>query len=168
MIGILVFKMVLGVAMQLPPADLATPMQRLARIDAEILGRDPCEGTGLCCALNPVFGPKDVDAIVLPKIGTEVVHLRLLREFPNLRRVRVQRYISEEERKILQESVTKDTLIAATVRKSDGSFELLQRRKRRTYLIDPVTGEPIKDVPGLADDASAEPMNKSLSDVPPP
>lgn len=160
MIGSLIFEIVLGAAMQLPPADLATPIQRLARIDAKILGRDPCEGTGLLCALDPVFGPKDVDAIILPKIGTDIVHLRLLREFPNLRRVRVDRYISEEEYMILESSLSTNTLIAATVRKSDGGFEHLRTRKQRTYLIDPVTGEPIKSVPELADDVSAHPISK--------
>ena len=57
----------------------------------QIEGRDPCYGSGLCCALLPANTNDEVHYVTLPVGPWNATHIRLLGRFPNLKHVRANR-----------------------------------------------------------------------------
>lgn len=78
-------------------------LQTLRNAGYVIQGRDPCEGTGLCCELLPAKREAEVYYITLPNSEWQSDDVQLMRQFPNLKQIRADRTVTESEYAILKE-----------------------------------------------------------------
>ena len=84
-------------------------------------GRDPCDGTGLCCALLPANIDSEVYYVTLPNKGWDLDDLRLLNRFTNLKHIRAGREISKVEYDTLRKLIRTEDCLLFNVRNDDGS-----------------------------------------------
>ena len=127
-----IVSLMIAVSFGTPPhlVDFRNVLQRFDDAGIQTQGRDPCAGTGLCCALLPVRVPTDVYYVSLPARGFNNEHLRLLRHFPNLLHVRCQRDLSEAEHQLIRSNVPTGTWLLYNVRTNDGTVD--ERRSIRS------------------------------------
>lgn len=102
-------------------------LKRCKEVKIQLLGRDPCAGSGFCCALLPVNCPQDVGSVNVPRNGFDLDDLRLLKCFTNLSQVRSRWSLTEAEDRVVRQSVPKGTALYYHVRMADGSL-----KKRRS------------------------------------
>ena len=81
----------------------------------EIKGRDPCDGTGLCCALLPANLEREVFYVTLPDTKYQERHFALLKRFPNLKQIRANRVVSETEYAEIMDIVPSGTSVIVSV-----------------------------------------------------
>lgn len=115
-----------------PPASPPTDptIQHLEMAGVKLQGRDPCQGTGLCCALLPVCQPSDVDYITFPRHWVDLTNVAMLGHFPNLKCVGCVRTVSKAEFDTLLKTVSPTTSITCRVRLENGTAT-------RAWRIDP-------------------------------
>ncbi|WP_231744171.1 hypothetical protein [Stieleria neptunia] len=131
-----------------PPAFESTDatVARLRSHGIQLSGRDPCEGTGLHCALLPVYTAGDVCSVFLPRRGYTVADLRTLSRLTNLQHVRSNRMLSEREYNILNASVPRSVWLFCNVRLDDGTLKRLGTRySRQPNTYEDVNGDGVVD-----------------------
>lgn len=77
--------------------DTDPSLRTLRKAGFVIEGRDPCYGTGLCCALLPANKESEVYYVTLPDGDWNEGHLKLIERFQNLAEIRSKRSVSVEE-----------------------------------------------------------------------
>ncbi len=77
------------------PTDSSVRTLRSAGYTIE--GRDPCDGTGVCCALLPANKENEVYYLTLSHGKLRRPHLELIKRFSNLRQVRAHRPVPLDE-----------------------------------------------------------------------
>ena len=89
---------VLWLANAMPYSDsTSSAIRSLRNAGYKIEGRDPCDGTGFCCALLPAFHDEDVCFVTLPAKKWTSSQLRLLKHFEHLKQIRADRDVDRTE-----------------------------------------------------------------------
>ncbi len=121
-------------------------VRRLRSYGIQLYGRDPCEDTGLHCALLPVNTSDDVCSVFLPRRGYTIADLRSLSRLTNLRHVRSNRTLTEREYNVLDASVPASVWLFCNVRLDDGTLRRLgTRSSRQPNAYEDINGDGVVD-----------------------
>jgi hypothetical protein len=80
-----------------------------------IEGRDPCNGSELCCGLLPANKDDEVYYVTLPDSRWDYAHLVMLKRFNNVQQVRANRSVSADEYQELCRSVIDPSSVLVNV-----------------------------------------------------